>query len=57
MTSKVKQNQTALRGYIASMSCAIDKAMRGSDYEDMYFVEKLKKMANRLGYDLIKQED
>ncbi len=57
MTSKVKQNQTALRGYIASMSCAIDKAMRGSDCEDMYFVEKLEKMANRLGYDLIKQED
>ena len=55
MESKVKQNQTALRGYIASMQCAIDKAMRGSDAEDMYFVEKLEKMANRLGYDLIKK--
>ena len=55
MESKVKQNQTALRGYIASMQRAIDKAMRGSDAEDMYFVEKLEKMANRLGYDLGKR--
>ena len=53
--SKVKQNQTALRGYIASMSCAIDKAMRGSIVEDMYFIEKLEKMANRLGYNLVKK--
>ncbi len=57
MESKVKQNQTALRGYIASMQCAIDKAMRGSDAEDMYFVEKLEKMANRLGYDLVTGKD
>jgi len=53
--SKVKKMQTALRDYIASMQCAIDKAMRGSDCEDMYFVEKLEKMANRLGYDLVKK--
>ncbi len=55
MESKVKQNQTALRGYIVSMQCAVDKATEGSDVEDMYFIEKLEKMANRLGYDLIKR--
>ncbi len=53
--SKVKANVTALSDYIQSMLCAVGKAERGSGVEDMYFVEKLEKIANRLGYDLIKR--
>ncbi|KKK58655.1 hypothetical protein LCGC14_3042250 [marine sediment metagenome] len=56
MKSKVKANSGMLTVYIRSMQCAVDKAVRGSDVEDMYFVEKLEKMANRLGYDLIKKD-
>ncbi len=53
--STVRANVDALSAYIKSMLCAVGKAERGSDVEDMYFVEKLEKTANRLGYDLIKQ--
>lgn len=55
--SRVKKNHTALSGYIASMQCALAKAQNGSIAEDMYFVEKLTKMANRMGYDLTPQTD
>ncbi len=53
--SKVKANVAALSSYLESMRCAVGKAERGSDAEDMYFIEKLEKIANRLGYDLIKK--
>jgi len=53
--NKVKANVAALSSCLESMFCAVNKAKRGSDVEDMYFVEKLEKMANRLGYDLIKR--
>ncbi len=53
--STVRANVDALSAYIQSMLCAVGKAKRGSDAEDMYFVEKLEKIANRLGYDLIKR--
>lgn len=56
MKSKVKNNVFALSEYIQSMLCAVGKAQRGSDCEDMYFIEKLEKMANRLGYDLVKRK-
>jgi len=55
--SKVKNNTTALKSYIASMDCAIDKAISGSDCEDGYFIEKLERMANRLGYNLVEKKD
>ncbi|KKN48404.1 hypothetical protein LCGC14_0653510 [marine sediment metagenome] len=52
--STVRANVDVLSAYLQSMQCAIGKAKRGSDVEDMYFIEKLEKMANRLGYNLIK---
>lgn len=55
MKSKVKENISYLSACIESMRCAVGKANNGSDVEDMYFIEKLEKMANRLGYDLIKR--
>ena len=55
MKSKVKISIAALEYYIAGMNYAVGKAKRGSEFEDMYFLEKLEKMANHLGYDLIKQ--
>ena len=48
----VKNNITALKSYIASMNCAIEKAESGSDCEDGYLIEKLERMCNRLGYNL-----
>ncbi len=56
-TSKVKDNITALKSYIASMDCAIDKAESGSDCEDGYFIEKMERMANRLGYNLTEKQN
>jgi len=53
--SKVKNSIHALELYMASMNCAINKAKSGSDCEDGYFLEKLEKMCNRLGYDLVKK--
>ena len=53
--STVKANVDALSAYIQSMLCAVGKAKKGSDCEDMYFIEKLEKTANRLGYNLIKK--
>ena len=53
--SKVKENRGRLSGYLASMRCAVDKAKNGSDAEDGYFLEKLEKAANCLGYGLTKQ--
>jgi len=53
--SKVKQNREQLEHYIASMNCALSKAKSGSDVEDGYFLEKLEKMVNRMGFDLVKK--
>jgi len=55
--SKVKNNITALKSYISSMNCGIDKAEKGSEVEDGYFLEKLERMANRLGYNLVEKTD
>lgn len=55
MESKVLTNLTRLEAYLASMQCAINKAQNGSDVEDMYFLEKLTKMAHCLGFDLKEQ--
>ena len=52
---KVKENKLMLDAYNKSMAVAIDKAMRGSDAEDMYFMEKLRKTAGLLGYKLVKE--
>jgi len=52
----VNDNLTALKSYIDSMLCAISKAEKGSNAEDGYFIEKLERMANRLGYDLVAQD-
>jgi hypothetical protein len=52
--SKVKDNVEALDCYMISMRCAVDKAKRGSTVEDGYFMEKLTKMCNRMGYELKK---
>ena len=54
--SKVKQERLALRMYINSMLCAIGKAAKGSECEDGYFLEKLEKTCDRLGFNLVKKE-
>jgi hypothetical protein len=54
--SKVKDELVALQSYLVSMRCALDKAENGSAVEDMYFLEKLEKAANRMGYDLVKKK-
>jgi hypothetical protein len=51
----IENNITALESYIVSMNCAIEKAKNGSTCEKMYFVEKLERMCNRLGFDLVKK--
>ena len=53
MDSKVLENVTALEGFNQSMKCAIDKAKNGSIAEDSYFIEKLEKTANRMGFVLL----
>lgn len=55
--SKVRENLVALTTYIQAMNCALDKADAGSNCEDMYFTEKLEKMASRLGYNLVKKTE
>ena len=49
----VAANVDALIGFNRSMAVALDKAERGSSVEDMYFIEKLQKTAERLGYKLV----
>ena len=51
----VAANFVALIAFNQSMACALGKASRGSKYEDGYFVEKLEKTADRLGYNLVKK--
>jgi hypothetical protein len=51
----IENNINALESYIASMNCAIEKAANGSKVENVYFLEKLEKMCNRLGYDMIEK--
>ena len=53
--SKVLENLTALQDYLCSMTCALDKAENGSPVEDSYFLEKLGRAANRMGYKLVKE--
>jgi len=55
MNSKVKNNAGYLAGLLKSMKCAVDKAKAGSDFEDSYFLEKLEKAANAMGYELEKR--
>ena len=55
--SRVRNNKTALRSYIESMLCALDKADNGSNCEDSYFVEKLERMAARLNYSLVPKQE
>ena len=50
--SKAKQNAQALQGYLDSLHCGVNKALKGSDYEDMYIMEKLHKFAATMGYKL-----
>jgi hypothetical protein len=52
---RVHENITALKSYLTSMNCAIEKAEKGSTCETMYFTEKLEKMCNRLGYNMEKK--
>ena len=56
LQSKVSANAGALQSYIDSMQCALTKAFKSSECEDGYFLEKLEKMCNRLGYKLVKKE-
>ena len=56
MDSIIKNNWNAIDSYLLSMRCACDKAERGSETEDMYFFEKLNKLANYLGYNLVKRK-
>lgn len=53
----VHENWVALEGYIQSMQCAVSKAANGSTVETMYFIEKLEKTANKLGYKLVILKD
>ena len=56
VTSKVQRNWGFLDQLIDSMNCAVQKAKCGSDAEDCYFLEKLRKAASAMGYDLVKQK-
>ena len=55
-STRIEDNTTAIRCYIESMLCAVGKAEKGSTAEKMYFLEKLEKLANRIGFDLIEKE-
>lgn len=55
-TQTVGANVEALIGFNRSMALALENAEDGSKVEDAYFIEKLKKTANRLGYDLIERD-
>lgn len=55
--SKVLENVEALKDFHRSMGCALSKATMGSCAEDGYFLEKLEKSADRLGYKLKKMEE
>jgi len=52
--SKTKENAQALDCYLRSLRCGVDKALNGSDCEDGYIMEKLRKFAARMGYKLEK---
>ena len=54
--SKARENSQALSSYLDSLCCGVDKALRGSDCEDMYIMEKLSKFAARMGYKLTKMK-
>ena len=49
----VAANVDRLTEYNRSMAIALERAESGSAIEDMYFLEKLEKTANLLGYALM----
>jgi hypothetical protein len=52
--SKVLENVEILKDHHRSMGVALSKATMGSPVEDGYFLEKLEKTANRMGFKLKK---
>lgn len=56
MDKTINYNVGALTDYNRSMRVALQKAYNGSTVEDDYFLEKLEKTANQLGYKLVKQD-
>jgi hypothetical protein len=52
----VAANVDQLIGWNHSMAVALEKAKRGSQAEDAYFLEKLEKTANVLGLVLVDRE-
>ena len=54
-SSKVSLNMDYLQSMLDSMQCAVDKAKTGSWAEDDWFLEKLNKAAQVMGYTLEKQ--
>ena len=48
----VAANVQQLEGWNRSMAGALERAANGSDAEDMYFIEKLEKTANAIGFEL-----
>ena len=55
--NKVAYNVQNLIGFNRSMAVALDKAENGSECEDMYFIEKLRKPAEALGYKLTADQE
>ena len=53
--SKVSANISWLEHNLAGLDCGIKKAKNGSECEDQYVLEKLEKMCNILGFDLVKK--
>lgn len=57
MKSRVKENLVSLQLYHRSMTVALDKAERDSEVEDMYFLEKLIRTANCMGYKMVRDKE
>jgi hypothetical protein len=55
--SKAKENARFLKHLLAGLTCGIEKAFKGSDVEDDYILEKLGKIADTLGYKLVKKSE
>lgn len=53
----VAYNVDSLISFNRSMAVALDKAENGSSCEDGYFIEKLRKTAESLGYELTSPDD
>lgn len=52
--SRAQVHAQTLSSYLDSLRCGVNKAINGSDCEDMYIMEKLRKFAVRMGYKLVK---